>query len=101
MNNTTHLSALENGKHLPSTDTLMRFSKALECEPSIFFSDRLEDTALSQLFDLVTTRGRMNHNGHKQLESIVLIGGAPQEIVEDGTLEITESRALELLEALR
>jgi hypothetical protein len=63
--------------------------------------EEMQDTAVSRLFDLVTTRGTRNAHGHKQFNSVVLIGGAPQEITEDGPLEITEARAVELLEVSR
>ena len=60
----------------------------------------MEETAISKLFELVRVRGITNHYGHKRFYNVILIDGLPREFTDEDTLEISENRALELLQEL-
>jgi transcriptional regulator with XRE-family HTH domain len=91
------LSSLETAKTERAVIQEMQFEDA-ELE--------MQTTALERLAEQVQTYGKRNRFQHKQLRDVVLVAGVLLELAEDVSSNdepsaITESRALELLEALK
>jgi DNA-binding XRE family transcriptional regulator len=91
------LSSLETAKTERAVIQEMQFEDA---------ALEMQTTALERLAEQVQIYGKKNRFGHKQLRDVVLVAGVLLEVAWDVTSndepsEITESRALELLEALK
>jgi hypothetical protein len=91
------LSSLETAKTERAVIQEMQFEDA-ELE--------MQTTALERLAEQVQIYGKKNRFGHKQLRDVVSVAGVLLEVAWDVTSqdepsEITESRAAELLEALK
>lgn len=102
----------------PAYGLVQRIAKRLKVKPDDLFLNTLIDesiisdlepqspdpetlSSLEKLLERVTTYGKRNQYGHKQLKTVVIVDGALLELTDDEPIKVTEARALELLEALK